>query len=54
MKKGGGQKRLRDKKGRQAKRNIKCPFLGEKQGFFVYWKQRKERKQNNKRKMRKV
>ena len=43
-KKGGGQKRLRDKKGRQAKTNIKCPFLGEKQGFWSIGS--KERKGN--------
>ena len=44
MKKGGGQKRLRENKGRQAKTNIKCPFLGEKQGFWSIGS--KERKGN--------
>ena len=44
MKKGGGQKRLRDKKGRQAKTNIKCPFLGEKTGFFCLLEAKKGNK----------
>ena len=34
IKKGGGQKRLRRKKGRHSKINQKCPFLGGKEGFF--------------------
>ena len=50
MKKGGGQKRLRDKKGRQAKTNIKCPFLGEKNRVFglLEAKKGKETKQQKK------
>ena len=55
MKKAGGQKRLRENKGRQAKTNIKCPFLGENRVFgLLEAKKGKERKQNNKRKMRRV
>ena len=42
IEKGGGQKKLRRKKGRHSKINQKCPFLGGKQGFFVV--QSKERK----------
>ena len=49
VKKGGGQKRLRDKKGRQAKTNIKCPFLGENRVFgLLEAKKGKETKQQKK------
>ena len=44
----GGQKRLREKERETLKINKKCPFLGEKQGFFSIKKQRKERKQKTK------
>ena len=47
--KGAGQKRLRDKKGRQAKTNIKCPFLGENRVFgLLEAKKGKETKQQKK------
>ena len=49
-KKGGGQKRLRENKGRQAKTNIKCPFLGEKNRVLglLEAKKGKETKQQKK------
>ena len=48
-KKGEAKKRLRENKGRQAKTNIECPFLGEKQGFWsIGSKERKETKQQKK------
>ena len=44
LEKGGGQKRLRRNKGIHSKRNKKCPFLGEKNKFFVYYKAKKGKK----------
>ena len=41
---GGGQKRLRRKKGRHSKINQKCPFLGGKTGLLsIRSKERKEK-----------
>ena len=48
IQKGGGQKKLRRNNGRHSQINKKCPFLGEKQGFFALTSKERTKKTKNK------
>ena len=53
IEKGGAPKKLRRNKGRHSKISKKCPFLGAKQGFILYYKAKKGKEQQQTKKNKK-